>query len=240
MIQMSSTDNNLSAEVMPVLYSFRRCPYCMRAHMALKYSGLKVELREVDLWNLPDEALAVSPEKTVPVLVTDNNHAIDESWDIVKWAVQKNDPDNWLGKNNEYLNDAEMLIETNDFSFKNDLDRYKYADRHPEHTQEYYRQQGEEFLEELEEMLAENTYLLANHLTIADIGVAPFIRQFSMVDSEWFETSPYPLLRKWLNRLLTSELFAVALAKHPIWSNTDDTKYLQRICCRIFLHLFFS
>jgi len=226
MIPMSSTNKSLSAETIPVLYSFRRCPYCMRAHMALKYSGLKVELREVDLWNLPDEALAVSPEKTVPVLVTENNYAIDESWDIVKWAVQTKDPDNWLGKNNEFLNDAEMLIETNDFSFKNDLDHYKYADRHPEHTQEHYRQQGEEFLEELEEMLSEHAYLLADHVTIADIGIVPFIRQFSMVDSNWFEKSPYPLLRKWLNRLLSSELFATALEKHDIWSNTDHIKYL--------------
>jgi len=226
MIPMSSQKNNLSTKTIPILYSFRRCPYCMRAHMALKYSGLKVELREVDLWNLPDEALAVSPEKTVPVLVTDNNHAMDESWDIVKWAVHKNDPDNWLGENNTFLNEAEMLVETNDFSFKNDLDHYKYADRHPEHPQEYYRQQGEEFLEELEEMLNEHRYLLADHLSIADIAIAPFIRQFSMVDSDWFAQAPYPLLRNWLNELLSSSLFSAALEKHSIWKNQDEAKYL--------------
>lgn len=226
MIQMSDTKKYFPVETTPVLYSFRRCPYCMRAHMALKYSGLKVELREVDLWDLPDEALAVSPEKTVPVLVTDNNHALDESWDIVKWAVQANDPDNWLGENNSLLLDAEMLIETNDFSFKNDLDHYKYADRHPEHPQQYYRQQGEEFLEELEEMLDEHRYLLADHLSIADIVVAPFIRQFSMVDSEWFAQAPYPLLRNWLTGLLASDLFCTALEKHKIWKKQDEAIFV--------------
>ena len=108
----------------PILYSFRRCPYCMRAHMALKYAGLKIILRDVKLSDLPAEVLAVSPHATVPSLAISENEYMDESWDIVKWAVQQNDPENWLGENNEYLNEAEMLVEINDFSCKDDLDHY--------------------------------------------------------------------------------------------------------------------
>ena len=118
----------------PVLYSFRRCPYCMRAHMALKKSGIKVELREVKLSDMPEEATTISPKATVPILVLPDGSFIDESLDIVKWALAQNDPDKWLGDNKEHLLDIEMLVETNDFSFKEDLDHYKYADRHPEKT----------------------------------------------------------------------------------------------------------
>ena len=169
----------------PVLYSFRRCPYCMRAHMALKYSGLKIELREVNLKDYPDQAREISPKETVPVLQLSDGSVIDESWDIVKWALQQNDPDSWMGKDNTHLLDAEMLVETNDFSFKEDLDHYKYADRYPEHSAEHYREACEEFIEELEEMLAENNFLLSDQPSLADISVFPFVRQFSLVDKSW-------------------------------------------------------
>ena len=210
----------------PVLYSFRRCPYCMRAHMALKYVNLKIILREVELSDLPKEVLAVSPHGTVPSLIISEGEFMDESWDIVKWAIQQNDPDNWLGKNNEYLQDAEMLVETNDFSFKEDLDHYKYADRYPEHPMEYYRQRGEEFLEELEEMLEQNIFLLAGKITIADISVFPFIRQFAMVDKEWFDQAAYPRLQRWLDFMLDSEWFHEAFKKHEIWKSGSEDIYL--------------
>ena len=200
-----------------ILYSFRRCPYCMRAHMALKYAGIDVELREVDLNDMPEEALRVSSNATVPLLVLDDGSFIDESWDIVKWALEQNDPDHWLGKDKEHLLDAEILIETNDFSFKEDLDHYKYADRHPENTQEYYRERCEEFIEELEEMLSDNTFLLAEKLSLADIGVFPFVRQFSKVDEEWFAESPYPRVRHWLQSLIDSALFKQVFKKHDLW-----------------------
>ena len=210
----------------PVLYSFRRCPYCMRAHMALKYAGLEIELREVELNNMPAEALAVSPQATVPSLVVSKAQYIDESWDIVKWAIQQNDPQNWAGENNRFLAEADMLIETNDYSFKQDLDHYKYADRYPEHPADYYRRQGEEFLQELEEVLTPQAFLLCDRITLADIGIAPFIRQFSMVDPAWFEQSPYPQLRQWLNRLLETVLFQSALQKRPVWKAGDLPVYL--------------
>ena len=209
----------------PILYSFRRCPYCMRAHLALKKSGLKIELREVRLSDIPEEALKLSPKATVPILVLTDGTVMDESWDIVKWALQQNDPDNWLGENDSFLSDAEMLIEINDFSFKNDLDHYKYADRHPEHDQEHYRRACEEFIEELEDMLAENQYLLGEQLSLADIGVFPFIRQFAFVDKEWFDQSPYPWVQKWLDSLISSALFQQVFQKHEIWKPGDTAIY---------------
>ena len=210
----------------PVLYSFRRCPYCMRAHMALKYAGVKVELREVDLNNMPAQALSVSPNATVPVLALPDGSRNDESWDIVKWALQQNDPDNWQGENGEYMLDAEILVETNDFSFKEDLDHYKYADRFPEHSQQYYREACEEFIAELDDMLDEHPYLLAGQLTLADIAVFPFVRQFSLVDKDWFEQSSYANVRRWLQGLIDSELFQQVFRKHALWQEGAPPVYI--------------
>lgn len=198
----------------------------MRAHMALKYARLNIILREVELKDLPAEALAVSPHATVPSLVVSETEFMDESWDIVKWAIQQNDPENWSGQNNEYLKDTEMLVETNDYSFKKDLDQYKYADRHPEHPMEYYRQRGEEFLQELNEMLEENNFLLADVITIADISVFPFIRQFAMVDRNWFDQAPYPELQRWLTFMLETKWFREAFRKHEIWKPGAEDIYL--------------
>lgn len=209
-----------------ILYSFRRCPYCMRAHMALKNSGIKVELREVKLSAMPEQALALSEHATVPVLALTDGSAMDESWDIVKWALAQNDPDHWLGENNEFLLDAEILIETNDYSFKADLDHYKYADRHPEHSEEYYRIKCEDFIEELEDMLTENTYLLSSQLSLADIGVFPFVRQFSLVDKEWFDQAPYPYVRLWLSNITDSDLFQHVFQKHELWKAGDTAVYI--------------
>ena len=201
----------------PILYSFRRCPYCMRAHMALKKSGIKIELREVELKVIPQQLLDISSEDTVPVLQLPDGTVFTESWEIVKWAVSQNDPDNWLGSNKQYELDADILIETNDYSFKTDLDHYKYADRHPEQTQEDYRIVCEEFIEELEDSLSENKYLLSDEITLADIGVFPFVRQFSLVDKEWFDQSHYPGVQHWLQGLIDSDLFQDTFQKHQPW-----------------------
>ena len=210
----------------PILYSFRRCPYCMRAHLGLKKSGLKIELREVDLKKMPDEILKVSPKATVPVLVLPDEKVFDESWDILKWALAQKDPDNWLGENKQFLLDAEMLVETNDFSFKSDLDHYKYADRFPEHSVDHYRQACEEFIEELETMLSVNNFLVTDQLTIADIAVFPFVRQFSLVDKNWFEQSPYKNVQRWLESLITTTLFQNIFQKHNNWQDGDSTIYI--------------
>lgn len=194
--------------------------------MALKYAGLKIILRDVELNDLPAEALAISSHATVPSLLISKDEYLDESWDIVKWAVHQYDPDNWLGENHEYLIDAEMLVETNDYSFKVDLDHYKSADSHPEHSMEYYRQRGAEFLEELDEMLGKNRFLLAAHITIADIAVFPFIREFAMVDKAWFDNTPYQKLKRWLDILLDTEWFKEAIKKHETWRPGSEDIFL--------------
>jgi glutathione S-transferase len=198
----------------------------MRAHMTLKQSGIKVELREVKLSDMPAEALALSPEATVPILALSDGTVFTESWDIVKWSLAQNDPKLWLGDNDEYSLDAEMLIETNDFSFKEDLDRYKYADRFPEYSEEHYRTACEEFIEELEEMLNENRYLLADQMSLADIGVFPFVRQFSLVNKEWFDSTPYQKVQNWLQNLTDTKLFQVIFHKHELWNSEATTIYI--------------
>jgi glutathione S-transferase len=198
----------------------------MRAHMGLKNAGLKIQLREVDLNAMPEEALSISAKATVPILVLPDENIIDESWDILKWALELNDPDNWLGENKQFLQQAEMLVETNDFSFKNDLDHYKYADRFPEHSEEHYRSACEEYIEELEDMLAETSYLFSDQITIADIAVFPFVRQFALVDKNWFEQSPYPDVQRWLDSLVNTVLFQNVFQKHANWQNGNPTVYL--------------
>ncbi len=209
-----------------ILYSFRRCPYAMRARLALKLSAVPVELREVDLNAVPPELSAASAKDTVPVLVTPEGTVIDESWDIVQWAFRQNDPDNWLGDDECYVIPADQVLEINDFSFKEDLDHYKYFERYPEHPQTYYRDRGEEFLEELDETLSESRYLLCDHPTLADIAVFPFIRQFVNVDRDWFDQTRYTHLRKWLDEWLASDLFASIMVKHPVWKSGDAPVYL--------------
>lgn len=217
---------NSQSAMTNIFYSFRRCPYAMRARLALKYTGLPAELREVDLNAVPAELSAASSKNTVPVLVAPDGTVIDESWDIVLWALRQNDPDNWLGDDEGNVIPADQVMEINDFSFKEDLDHYKYFERYPEHPQEYYRKRGEEFLEELDETLSESRYLLGDQMSLADIGVFPFIRQFVCVDRDWFDQTPYLHLRKWLDEWLASDLFESVMVKHPVWKPGDDPVYL--------------
>ncbi|NVZ32272.1 glutathione S-transferase [Pseudomonas sp. A4002] len=192
-----------------VLYSFRRCPYAMRARMALRYSGLAVQIIEVSLKAKPAEMLALSPKGTVPVLSVDGR-VIDESLAIMRWALAQNDPEGWLLGDDRA---TQALIEENDQGFKHQLNRYKYAERYPEYPTEHYRAEGEVFLMRLEGLLAEREYLLAGHLSLADVALAPFVRQFAHVDREWFGQAPYPRLQGWLQRFLESPLFIAAMAK---------------------------
>ena len=203
----------------PVLYSFRRCPYAMRARMAIFYSGVQVELREIVLRNKPEEMLSCSPKGTVPVLVSGTDEVFDESLEIMHWALNKNDPDDWLQKDNI---DSEPLIAENDSQFKYFLDRYKYSDRYPEFSQAHYRGQGELFLAQLNQHLEQHTYLMNNQLTLADIAIAPFIRQFAHVDKTWFDQCQYSAVRLWLNRILESDLFTGCMKKYTPWKPEDQ------------------
>lgn len=192
-----------------LLYSFRRCPYAMRARLALRYSGVAVRIIEVSLKAKPAEMLALSPKGTVPVLSVEGR-VIEESLEIMQWALAQHDPDDWLLQGDPAVL---ALIAENDQVFKHHLNRYKYAERYPEHPMEHYRAEGEVFLQKLEGLLAEREYLLAEHLSLADAALAPFVRQFAHVDREWFAGTAYGRLQTWLQRFLASPLFTAVMAK---------------------------
>ena len=164
----------MTAYSLSCLYSFRRCPYAMRARLGLLFAELPVELREITLKNKPAHMLAISPKGTVPVLQLADGVVIEESREIMEWALEQQVPQELM--NPKTLHQGNTLIEQNDQEFKYWLDRYKYADRHLEMTQTEYRQKGEAFLQILEELLTKNTYLLGDSVTIADIGIMPFVR----------------------------------------------------------------
>ncbi len=187
----------------------------MRARLAIAYSGVMVELREIELKNKPEAMLTVSPKATVPVLVLEDGQVIDESFDIIRWALQQNDPDNWLTSLKG--DDIKQFIACNDGEFKQALDRYKYADRYPEFPESHYRQQGEIFLATLEQRLNQTDYLAGAKFGIADAAILPFIRQFAAVDSDWFNQADYPKTRLWLQQFVGSSLFTAIMGKYPVW-----------------------
>lgn len=198
----------------PVLYSFRRCPYAMRARMALRYSGVALSIVEVSLKAKPVEMLTASPKGTVPVLVCAGGQVIEQSLDIMQWALAQNDPDNWRQQGNPAAQQLiAELIEENDLRFKVQLDRYKYAIRYPEHSMEHYRALGEVFLARLEGLLEQSDCLTGAGLSLADVALAPFVRQFAHVDHGWFERAPYPHLKNWLDRFIASALFTSVMSK---------------------------
>jgi len=197
-----------------ILYSYRRCPYAMRARMALKYAGIALEIREIELKNKPAHMIKVSPKATVPVLVLSDGTLLEQSLEIMFWALQQQDKDDWLIADSEL---TQQLIAENDIIFKQALDKYKYAIRFPEQSAEVYRTQGEVFLQRLEILLIQSQYLLSSQISLADIAIFPFIRQFSGVDTIWFEAAPYPKLKIWLKTLIESELFTNIMQKQPAY-----------------------
>lgn len=203
-----------------VLYSYRRCPYAMRARMALAYAQIPVEIREISLREKPASMLAISPKGTVPVLKADDL-VIEQSLEIMFWALQKSDPDQWL--KSSVLDEALQLIELNDGSFKALLDQYKYPERikvSPSLTREAILEKAiQTFIAPLEQRLVSQPFLLGNQLTIADIAIFPFIRQFAMVDKDWFDSAPFPHLKKWLEFHLESPLFSGVMQKYPTWQD---------------------
>lgn len=192
-----------------ILYSFRRCPYAMRARLALRYAGVAVHIEEVSLKAKPAQMLALSPKGTVPVLDL-GDRVLDESLEIMCWALAQNDPQDWRLRGDERI---DALIARNDSEFKVHLNHYKYAERYPEHSREHYRREAEVILEDLERLLGERPYLLADHPTLADAALLPFIRQFAGVEPQWFAEASYPRLRAWLQGWLESELFKAIMAR---------------------------
>jgi len=186
--------------------------------MAIKYSKIDVELREIIFSAKPASMLSASPKGTVPVLILSDKSVIDESRDIIYWALAKNDPDSWLpGNNTDALVTCNQLLDENDFSFKTSLDKYKYSDRFPEHSVEDYRAMGEVFLEKLEQRLEKTAYLLGDQVSVADIAIFPFVRQFASVDKPWFSQTSYRKVQTWLDTFLQSDLFHNVMHKYERW-----------------------
>jgi glutathione S-transferase len=198
----------------PILYSFRRCPYAMRARMALLVSAQPVEIREVVLRNKPAELIAASPKATVPVLVLATGDVIDQSLDIMRWALRRNDPEGWLD------GDDQALIADNDGPFKHHLDRYKYPERHGSDPQAH-RDAALLILSGLEERLTGRTNLCRDSRSLADMAIIPFVRQFAATDRSWFDTQPLPRLKEWLARHESSPLFEKAMVRLAPWKAGD-------------------
>jgi glutathione S-transferase len=198
----------------PILYSFRRCPYAMRARMALLVSGTTCHIREVKLSRKPAQLLEVSPKATVPVLVPADGRAITESLEIMRWALERSDPGRWLEREDR------DLIEANDGAFKYHLDRYKYPDRHAS-DRVAHRAAGLELLGTLEARLAVSDNLCGEEMGITDVSVFPFVRQFAETDRGWFEAQPIPRLQAWLGRHLTSPLFGAIMVRLDPWRPGD-------------------
>lgn len=197
-----------------ILYSYRRCPYAMRARMALKYAGIEVEHREIELRNKPQSMLLASPKGTVPVLCVDDI-VLDQSLDIMHWAISQSDPNGW-GSADDAI--AQAWVAKNDGPFKLLLDQYKYPNRFPELEQAAALQEALQImLLPMEQSLQATQYLMGDTMTWVDVAIFPFIRQFSMVDANKFEQLPITATKKWLVQHLDSELFHSVMQKYPVW-----------------------
>jgi len=198
----------------PIFYSFRRCPYAMRARLALLASGTICEIREVKLSAKPAELLAISPKATVPVLHLPDGRVIDESLDIMRWALARSDPEGWLDRTDD------ALIAGNDGPFKHHLDRYKYPDRHGADPTEH-RSAGLDRLRPLEARLRASPYLCGDAMGLADAALMPFVRQYAQTDRAWFDALPLPGLHAWLTQLTGSSLFEAAMVRLAPWKAGD-------------------
>ena len=210
-----------------ILYSFRRCPYAMRARMGLSTAQIDYEHREVILRDKPAEMLALSPKATVPVLKTKDDQIIDESLDIMLWALKQNDPLNWLGVAN--LDEMLSVVRLITGDFKTHLDRYKYASRYDETLKRgavdlHHRAQAVEILQSFENRLADHTYLMGDHVSFADYATFPFIRQFAAVEKAWWDAPALPHIHAWLLELVNSDIFIGIMDKHPqyVAANPQD------------------
>lgn len=196
----------------------------MRGRMGLSVSDVSYEHREVLLRDKPAAMLEASPKGTVPVFITNDGDIIDESLDVLIWALGQSDPKGWLDCD---MAAAEVLIAANDGPFKHHLDRYKYASRYKDDASRGdvdldHRAAAEDHIDQLETCLDGAEFLLGASQTIADIAIFPFIRQFANTDREWWDSASYPHVRAWLTRHTESALFKSIMKKHPVWVEPDS------------------
>ena len=209
----------------PALYSYRRCPYAMRARMALLQSGVAFELREIALRHKPPQLLAASSKGTVPVLVLPSGAVLEQSMDIMLWALRQHDPEGWLinaaGIDATGLNSMLALIAQCDGPFKQQLDRYKYPNRYvgevPVPKPLEQRAAGAQFLQTLEVRLQASAWLHGSHMALADIAIMPFVRQFAATDAAWFAANAWPALIRWLQAIEQSALFERCMKRQELW-----------------------
>ena len=215
--------DGLNLASLPILYSLQHCPYAMRARMGIMLAQQPVLLRAVVTKNKPDEMLVASPKGTVPVLVLNNGTVIDESLDIMVWALQQSDPSNMLIR--EQINALPTmlaLIHRNDKVFKPVLEKYKLAKRKHDFSELFFRRRCEAFIEELELTLGNHPFMMGANPSLADYALLPFIRQFARVDRHWYLQSPYPHLRQWLNHHLQQAMFTKVMTKYPLWLDSRE------------------
>ncbi|MEP1441558.1 MAG: glutathione S-transferase [Hyphomicrobiales bacterium] len=212
----------LDAKDTPVLYTFRRCPYAMRARMGIYASGIKMEWRELVLRDKPEHMVEISPKATVPVVQTPDGTVIDESFDVMVWALGQNDPHDWLPLNAEMKQRSDELIEECDTSFKHHLDRYKYPNRYEGVDAIESRDAAVEILTKWNGYLARHENLLGDKPRLADYATFPFVRQFANVNRDWFDGLDLPHLQAWLERHLTSKIFADIMLKQKPWKPDDE------------------
>ena len=215
----------------PILYSFRRCPYAMRARLIILLSQIKVELREVKLSNKPEEMTTISKKGTVPVLLLPNDKVIDESLDVMNWALDINDPENIKNTIINYEKDTKHIIEKFDSDFKYHLDRYKYytryRDDHKLKTKEDHRDLALETLKIVEDILnSQNSWIFGNYPSFLDIAILPFVRQYRIADITWFdEEMPLRKTHRWLMQFLNWQTFVRSMEKYKIWESQDKPVY---------------
>lgn len=207
---------------LPVLYSFRRCPYAMRARLALAISGQACELREVVLKAKPAELFSASAKASVPVLVLPSGEVIDQSLDIMRWALLRNDPAQWLPANAEQAAPMQALIDDCDQTFKHHLDRYKYPNRYEGMDAQKHRAAAAVWLNLLEQQLTPKGWLFGATASLADMAIAPFVRQFAQTDLLWFEAQDWPQLQAWLKCIVSSALFESVMHKYPAWESGSN------------------
>ena len=202
----------------PILYSFRRCPYAMRARMSLLESRVEVELREVILRDRPEHMMDISPKGTVPVLLLPDGAVIEESLDIMLWSLDES----WLA------GDWKELIDVNDGDFKHHLDRYKYNNRYENVlSSEEHREHALSILKTYDERLSNQAYLCGDSISLADLALSPFVRQFANTDRGWFDQLPLLHLHNWLIGILEGDLFKSCMVKHKQWQNGQVPIYLS-------------
>ena len=191
----------------------------MRARMAIYISGQKCELREVLLRDKPPSMLEYSPKGTVPVLILQDGNVIDESLDVIDWALNLNDPDDW--QRSKDTKKTKELIKINDGEFKYHLDRYKYSKRYDNEDPEFHRKKCLKFIESLNNELNNSKYIFDNNISYVDIVLLPFIRQFRIADMEWFDSLPYDNIKVWLSKFLDSFLLNIIMKKYDLWKEGD-------------------